>query len=76
MEMTENGLNFVATDAHKLVRYRRLDIKSAVKESFIVPKKPINQLKSALSGKADEPVIVEFNKTNASSPDRQATGKA
>lgn len=66
MEMTENGLNFVATDAHKLVRYRRLDIKSDVKESFIVPKKPINQLKSALSGKADEPVIVEFNKTNAS----------
>ncbi|MBQ8760899.1 MAG: DNA polymerase III subunit beta [Bacteroidales bacterium] len=66
MEMTENGLNFVATDAHKLVRYRRLDIKSDVKESFIVPKKPINQLKSALAGKADETVIVEFNKTNAS----------
>lgn len=66
MEMTENGLNFVATDAHKLVRYRRLDIKSDVKESFIVPKKPINQLKNALSGKADEPVIVEFTKTNAS----------
>lgn len=66
MEMTENGLNFVATDAHKLVRYRRLDIKSDVKESFIVPKKPINQLKSALAGKADETVIVEFNKANAS----------
>ena len=66
MEMTENGLNFVATDAHKLVRYRRLDIKSDVKESFIVPKKPINQLKNALAGKADETVIVEFNKTNAS----------
>lgn len=66
MEMTENSLNFVATDAHKLVRYRRMDIKSDVKESFIIPKKPINQLKNALSGKADEPVIVEFNKTNAS----------
>ncbi len=66
MEMTENSLNFVATDAHKLVRYRRMDIKSDIKESFIIPKKPINQLKNALSGKADEPVIVEFNKTNAS----------
>lgn len=66
MEMTNNGLNFVATDAHKLVRYRRLDIKSETLASFIVPKKPINQLKNALSGKADETVIVEFNKTNAS----------
>ncbi len=66
MEMTNDGLNFVATDAHKLVRYRRLDIKSETLESFIVPKKPINQLKNTLSGKADEPVIVEFNKTNAS----------
>lgn len=66
MEMKADGLNFVATDAHKLVRYRRLDIKSETPDSFIVPKKPINQLKNALSGKADEPVIVEFNKTNAS----------
>ena len=66
MEMTNDGLNFVATDAHKLVRYRRLDIKSDTLASFIVPKKPINQLKNTLSGKADEPVIVEFNKTNAS----------
>ena len=64
--MTENSLNFVATDAHKLVRYRRMDIKYDIKESFIIPKKPINQLKNALSGKADEPVLVEFNKTNAS----------
>ena len=66
MEMTNNGLNFVATDAHKLVRYRRLDIKTDTLASFIVPKKPINQLKNALSGKADEIVVVEFNKTNAS----------
>ncbi len=66
MEMTNNGLNFVATDAHKLVRYRRLDIKTDVLASFIVPKKPINQLKTALAGKADETVVVEFNKTNAS----------
>lgn len=66
MEMTNDSLNFVATDAHKLVRYRRLDVKSEVAASFILPKKPINQLKNALSGKADETVVVEFNKTNAS----------
>ena len=66
MEMTENYLTFVATDAHKLVRYRRLDVKSDVAASFIMPKKPINQLKSILAGLADEPVRIEFNKTNAS----------
>ena len=66
MEMTENYLTFVATDAHKLVRYRRMDVKSDVVASFIMPKKPINQLKSILAGLADEPVRIEFNKTNAS----------
>jgi len=66
MEMTENHLTFVATDAHKLVRYRRMDIKSDVVSSFIVPKKPINQLKGILTTLADEPVRIEFNKTNAS----------
>ena len=66
MEMTAAGLNFVATDAHKLVRYRRLEIKSEAADSFIVPKKPINQLKNILANKADEIVNVEFNKTNAS----------
>lgn len=66
MEMTENHLTFVATDAHKLVRYRRMDVKSDVVASFIMPKKPINQLKSILTTLADEPVRIEFNRTNAS----------
>ena len=66
MEMTENYLTFVATDAHKLVRYRRMDVKSDVVASFIVPKKPINQLKNILGTLANEPVRIEFNKTNAS----------
>jgi len=66
MEMTENYLTFVATDAHKLVRYRRMDVKSDVAASFIMPKKPINQLKNILGGLADEPVRIEFNRTNAS----------
>ena len=66
MEMTENYLTFVATDAHKLVRYRRMDVKSDVVASFIMPKKPINQLKNILGALADEPVRIEFNRTNAS----------
>lgn len=66
MTMSDTCLTFVATDAHKLVRYRRMDVKSDAAASFIVPKKPINQLKNILAGRADEPVHVEFNNTNAS----------
>ena len=66
MAMSDTCLTFVATDAHKLVRYRRMDVKSDAAASFIVPKKPINQLKNILAGRADEPVHVEFNNTNAS----------
>ena len=66
MEMSNDFLTFVATDAHKLVRYRRMDVKSDVAASFIMPKKPINQLKNILATLADEPVRIEFNKTNAS----------
>ena len=66
VEMTQDHLTFVATDAHKLVRYRRMDVMSDVVASFIMPKKPINQLKSILAGMGDEVVKVEFNLTNAS----------
>lgn len=66
MEMKENYMTFVATDAHKLVRYRRTDIRSDVQASFIMPKKPINQLKNILGTMGDEPVKIEFNRTNAS----------
>lgn len=64
-EFKEDHLTFVATDAHKLVRYRRTDSKSEHNASFILPKKPINQLKNTLSLKQEEPVILEFNQTNA-----------
>jgi DNA polymerase III subunit beta len=64
-ELREDNITFVATDAHKLVRYRRLDAKSEFIASFILPKKPINQLKNILSSRQDEMVTIEFNQTNA-----------
>ena len=54
---------FVATDAHKLVKYTFKDIGSEVSTSFIVPKKALNLLKNALS--AGESVKLSFNKANA-----------
>ncbi len=64
-ELREEHITFVATDAHKLVRYRRLDAKSDISASFILPKKPINQLKNILASRQDETVAIEFNQTNA-----------
>jgi len=57
-------MTFVATDAHKLVRYRRNDAKSGISTSFIIPRKPLNVLKSLLMTE-DVPVQVEYNITNA-----------
>ena len=58
-----NKLTFVATDAHKLVKYMFTNIKSEISTSFIVPKKALNLLKSALP--SDEEVAFSFNKSNA-----------
>jgi DNA polymerase III subunit beta len=62
-QFTPQDLIFVATDAHKLVRYRRTDAESAGSGSFILPKKPLNLLKNNLSG--GEEVLVEYNESNA-----------
>jgi DNA polymerase III subunit beta len=63
-ELTSENITFVATDAHKLVRYRRHDIKSDTNAAFILPKKPLNQLKGILAA-GDAPVEVDFNDKNA-----------
>jgi DNA polymerase III subunit beta len=59
-EMDPSGLQFVATDAHRLVRYKRLDISCPKTDSLIVPKKPLNLLKAALPMNEDE-IIVSYN---------------
>jgi DNA polymerase-3 subunit beta len=63
-ELTEEDIRLVATDAHKLVRYKRTDIQAPKTASFIVPKKPLNLLKNTLGG-TNADVSVEFNENNA-----------
>ncbi|MFN4853234.1 MAG: DNA polymerase III subunit beta [Bacteroidota bacterium] len=63
-QLEPDNCTFVATDAHKLVRYRRNDLKSAESDSFIVPRKPLNLLKNILSA-LDTDVILSFNSSNA-----------
>jgi DNA polymerase-3 subunit beta len=64
IELNNNDLTFVASDAHKLVRYKRLDGRSEVESSFILPKKPASLLRNILP-KEVNPVLVEFDDKNA-----------
>lgn len=59
-ELSSDYITFVATDAHKLVRYRNTKITNEDSSSFILPKKPISHLKSILAG-IEEPVKIEYS---------------
>lgn len=63
-QFSGDNLTFVATDAHKLVRYRRNDQKSDHTAEFIMPRKPLTILKSTLATIGDE-VAIHYNETNA-----------
>tara|TARA_R110002096_G_scaffold136909_8_gene289881 strand:+ start:18628 stop:19749 length:1122 start_codon:yes stop_codon:yes gene_type:complete len=64
-QLSKDGLIFVATDAHKLVKYKRTDAKADKASDFIMPKKPLNLLKNILSS-MDDQVEIAYNETNAS----------
>ena len=59
-ELDKKGIQFVATDAHRLVRYKRTDSPSPKTDSFIVPRKPLNLLKAAIPDNGDE-VTLSYN---------------
>jgi DNA polymerase III subunit beta len=63
-QFSTEGLTFVATDAHKLVKYTREDVKASQVAEFIMPKKPLNLLKSILAA-SEEDVTIEYNDSNA-----------
>jgi DNA polymerase-3 subunit beta len=63
-QLNNEGITFVATDAHKLVRYRRTDVKPTTSAGFIVPRKAITLLKSVLPSE-DTQVHITFNNSNA-----------
>jgi DNA polymerase-3 subunit beta len=63
-QFSTEGLTFVATDAHKLVKYTREDVKANQVAEFIMPKKPLNLLKGILAASEDN-VTIEYNESNA-----------
>ena len=62
-QFSSENLTFVATDAHKLVKYTRTDVAASETAEFIMPKKPLNLLKGILGN--DEEVTIEYNDANA-----------
>lgn len=64
IELSPEEIAFVASDAHKLVRYKRSDVKYTDVASFILPKKPASLLKNLLP-REDSDVKLEFDEKNA-----------
>ena len=63
-QFSQESLTFVATDAHKLVKYVRTDVSATEVAEFIMPKKPLTLLKNILAGH-DDAVTIEYNESNA-----------
>src|SRR5690606_29459521 len=59
----KDNFKFVATDAHRLVKYTRKDLQSSETTEYIMPKKPLNLLRNILAG-SKEDVNIEYNQTN------------
>jgi DNA polymerase-3 subunit beta len=64
MDIEADKITFVASDSHKLVRYRRSGVNSGVTTKFILPKKPANLLKGLLPSD-DTEVSMQIDSNNA-----------
>lgn len=51
-EMQPDDITFVATDAHRLVQYRKMGVNCPEATGIVVPKKPLQQLRSTLPADA------------------------
>jgi len=63
-DITEDEMTFVASDSHKLVRFKNLSAKGNMNASFILPKKPANLLKTVLPRETGL-VTIAFDDNNA-----------
>ncbi len=63
-QFNSDSLKFVATDAHKLVKYERKDYNSQNNSEFIMPKKPLQILKGILAS-INNNITIEYNESNA-----------
>lgn len=64
VNLGDKSTTFVATDGHRLVRYRRTDVKSDNGNTIIIPRKALNLLKATLPAENSD-VSIDFNMSNA-----------
>lgn len=64
VNLGDKNTTFVATDGHRLVRYRRSDVKSDNGNAIIIPRKALNLLKATLPAENTD-VSIDFNMSNA-----------
>lgn len=64
VNLGDKNTTFVATDGHRLVRYRRTDVKSENGNAIIIPRKALNLLKATLPTENTD-VSIDFNMSNA-----------
>ncbi len=64
VNLGDKNTTFVATDGHRLVRYRRTDVKSDNGNAIIIPRKALNLLKATLPSENTD-VSLNFNMSNA-----------
>jgi len=62
--LSDTNVTFVATDGHRLVKFRRVDVTSDMANNIIIPKKALNLIKSSIP--TDRSMVkIEFNASNA-----------
>ncbi len=64
VNFSDTNITFVATDGHRLIRYRRVDVTSDTNMSIIIPRKALNLLKATLPAENLD-VDMEFNGSHA-----------
>ncbi len=64
LSLTEKSGTFVATDGHRLIRFRRSDVTSDGNNTLIIPRKALTLLKTSLPSE-NTVVNIEFNAANA-----------
>ena len=64
VQLSSEYTNFVATDGHRLIRYRRTDMKSEHESTMIIPRKALTLLKATLPSD-DTTVTADFSSANA-----------
>ena len=63
-QFNSDSLKFVATDAHKLVKFETSEYTTNEVSEFIMPKKPLQILKGILQGE-DSELVIQHNESNA-----------